>query len=212
MVLELAPHTVKGGGLAPGASIRCVYARLGNKFPVVSYEGEDEDHTEMTPEAVAVVAPVRCAENGSCWGSALEGRRGHRETLLGARDWLPQKQLVGTLVLGEEEGAAVAAVEGLPGCVVRSGEVEERGGSRDEAGDMPVMPIVEEAVHGGRPVDISEAAAEGGVGESAAPRLVYGGGAEDADRVVLREAEENFFDELARERRQRCHLWSRYER
>jgi hypothetical protein len=62
---------------------------------------------------------------------------------------------------------------------------------------------VEEAEHGGCAVELVEAAAEAGVGDGAAPGLANDGRAQEAGRVVGREAEENLFDKLVREHRRR---------
>ena len=70
--------------------------------------------------AVVVVAPVSCAEHG-CGGVAELERHGDRYALLGTRDWLPHQEFLST-VLREEEGAAMAAVDGLPEQAVRGGD------------------------------------------------------------------------------------------
>jgi hypothetical protein len=49
---------------------------------------------------------------------------GHRHKPPTARDWLPHEEFLWILALGEEEGTAVAGVEGPPGAVVRGGEGE----------------------------------------------------------------------------------------
>lgn len=138
---------------------------------------EEEDHEEGTPVAVAVVAPIRCADHGRVRRVAALVRRGHRYALLGASDWLPQEDFLSILALGDEEGAAVATVERPPGAAVRGGEGEGRGGGGDEAGDGIVGPVVEEAEHGGFPMELVEAAAEAVVGDGAAPGLADDGGA-----------------------------------
>jgi hypothetical protein len=176
---------------------------------------EDQDQLEGTPVAVAVVARIRCAEHGRGPGAALAqcGQVGQRYEPLAARDWLPHEELLCmSAALGVEEGAAVAAVEGPPGADVRGGEGEGRGGGGDEAGCVfgvgLVAPLVEDTENRGCPMELMEAAAEAGVGDGAAPGLADDGGAEDAGWVVGREAKENLFDELVRERRRRCfHGW-----
>lgn len=102
-----------------------------------------------------------------------------------ARDWLPDKEVLGTL---EEEGTAVAAVEGLPGAAVGGGQGEGGGGGGNESGDSVVFQVVEKAQHGGCPVERAEAAEEVGVGDDAAPGLADEGGAEEGGGVVRREA------------------------
>ena len=62
--------------------------------------------------AVVVVALVCCAEHGCRGVAELEGQ-GHSYVVLGTRDWLPNDEFFST-TLGEEEGAAMAAVDGLP--------------------------------------------------------------------------------------------------
>ena len=54
----------------------------------------------------------------------------------------------------------MAAVEDRPGAAIRGGEGEGRGGGGDEAGYFLVVPVVEEAEHGGCAVELVEAAAE----------------------------------------------------
>ena len=83
--------------------------------------------------AVVVVAPVSCAEHG-CGGVAELERHGDRYALLGTRDWLPHQEFLST-GLGEEEGTAMAAVDGTPEQAIWGGEGEWRRGGRDEGRD-----------------------------------------------------------------------------
>lgn len=157
-----------------------------------------------------MVTPVRCAEDGRGRGQRRLFvpvddiiRHGHGYALLGTRGWLPQEEFL-CITLGQEEGAAVAAVKGPPGAGVRSGEGEGRRGGGGEVGNAVVVTAVEEAEHGGCPVELVEAAAESGGGDGATPGLADEGGAEEAGRVVGREAEEDLFEDLVRDRRRRC--------
>uniref|UniRef100_A0A8R7UFC6 Uncharacterized protein n=1 Tax=Triticum urartu TaxID=4572 RepID=A0A8R7UFC6_TRIUA len=201
------------GRLAPGASVRRVYARrrdillLDGAFAYFFVvDGEDEDHAKGTSVAVAVVAAIRCAEHGGGCAATLECC-GHRYALLGTCDWLPHEEFLGVRALGvgQEEGAAVAAVDGLPEPAVGNGEGEWRCGGGDEIGH--VLVVVEIPEHRGCAVEIVEEAAEPTAGDDLAPGLADEGGTEEAGRVVGRDADEDLFYKLVREcwRRSWCH-------
>lgn len=102
------------------------------------------------------------------------------DSLSSADDGVPDEEAPGVEVL--EEHAAVAAVEHIAVTVVGGGRAERRGGDEDR-----VPP--EDAEDGRRPVERAVAGREGGVGEGAAPGLADGRGADEARRVVGREAE-----------------------
>jgi len=73
---------------------------------------------------------------------------------------------------------------------------------------VPALLVVEEAQHGGRPVEDAVLAEESAVQDKAAPALADQGGAHEARRVGRREAEEDLADEVVHEprRQRRRHL------
>jgi hypothetical protein len=108
---------------------------------------------------------------------------------------------------GDEECAAVAAVEDEPAREVAAGGAAGGGvvGDGTSAVGKASTHDAEEADDGGRPVERAVAVAEGGVGEDAAPALGGEGGAEEARRVVRREAEEDLNDDVVHQlRRHGC--------
>ena len=137
--------------------------------------------------AFVVVAPVCCAEHGCRGVAELEGQ-GHSYAELGTRDWLPNDEFFGT-TLGEEEGTAVAAVDGLLEQAVGGGEGERRRGGRDEGRDGLIVPVMKNPEHGGRWMEIVEAAPEPALGDGLAPGLADEGRTEEAGGVVGRDAE-----------------------
>lgn len=99
--------------------------------------------------------------------------------------------------------------------VVGAGQTGGEGWCRHEAGDADIVVVVfvdviaEEAEDRGYSMEPSEPAAEADVGDEAASALADEGCANEACRVVRRQAEEDLFDELIYQRR--CHpcLWRR---
>ena len=104
---------------------------------------------------------------------------------------------VGTVSIAKKD-KAVAGVESSPTMVVGTGKAGG-GQGRDEAGGGGAKDVADEAQHGGSgavEVELAEAAAEASAGDEAAPWLADEGGADEARRVVRREAEEHIFHEL----------------
>lgn len=99
-----------------------------------------------------------------------------------------------------EEDAAVARV--LRAQAALDGAARAERGRGDEAGGEAVAApgVAEEAEHGGRAVEGDEPAAEGGVGDQAAPPLAGDGGAREARGVGRRQAEEDLLHDLVRQR------------
>ncbi|KQJ89139.1 hypothetical protein BRADI_4g23722v3 [Brachypodium distachyon] len=123
------------------------------------------------------------------WGNTKTTRKGPPRQPLSAAQTLPvigvpDEEVVSAIALGEDKRVAVAAIA-LDG----DGEGESGGGE-----------VVEEAHKKGLPVARVEEAEDFGVGEAAAPWLADGGGAEEARRLVRREAEEDLPRRARRER------------
>ena len=104
-----------------------------------------------------------------------------------------------------EEDAAVAGVYHVAAGMVEGARAE--GGGADEPSEETIageFQVEEEAQHGRHPVERAIAAEEGGVGEEAAPGLADGRAANEAPRVVRREAEEDLRDDVVRQIQQRA--------
>lgn len=113
-----------------------------------------------------------------------------------------------------EEDAAMAAVEDAPAGEIVERLPGERGGCHSEDEDWheswPVtdsvdVVFVEETQQWRRSVEGAVMAAEGGVGEEAAPALTDHGGAREGCGVVRREAEEDLLEELGHQLRRLRH-------
>ena len=85
------------------------------------------------------------------------------------------------------------------GEVAASGTWRAEGGGGHEGGHCSLVP--EEAKHGGPRVELTESVAEAGVRDDAAPTLADKGGADEACRVVRRDAEEDRLHEFIHQRR-----------
>jgi hypothetical protein len=186
-------------------------------------ERPDEGHAEVPPVAIEVVATfhfhVGGAEHRSVEVAAVgEGRRlGPRQEAALVRQGvpddevqdppLPRARVVG---LGDEEGAAAAAVEHEPPRELAAGGAAVVGVDGDEAGveRRVVMHGVDEAEDGGA-VQLAVEAAEVPVGDDAAPAPADDGGAEKARDVVGRDAEQDVADDVVRQVLVRRHRWVR---
>ncbi|KQK21131.2 hypothetical protein BRADI_1g58952v3 [Brachypodium distachyon] len=159
--------------------------------------------------AAGVVAALSGAEHRRA-GAQSEGHvdvgRGHVAPV--ARQGVPDEEVPRDILdsggRGDEEGAAVAAVDGEPAGKEVIGGAE--GGGGDETVGGGDETVTEEPQHGRRPVELEVAAAESAAGDDAAPRPADGGGADEVVWLVRRQAEEDLLEELVQQcRRQRRH-------
>jgi hypothetical protein len=129
-------------------------------------------------------------------------RQQGKSRTLTPRDWIPNHEgIIPVLPLmvpahAVEEDAAMACVD-RPVVEAGGGRAEE--GAGDVAGPWPAA--AEEAEYRGRPVELTEPAAESGVGDDAAPALADERGVEEVRGVVRWNAEEDLLHELVHQRR-----------
>jgi len=150
-------------------------------------------------EVVAVAAPFARGRSAEHRHAPTVERGRHVQPPPLTRDGAPYEELILILLAGgvAEEDAAVAGVAHVAAGVVEGARAE--GGGADEPREETTageFQVEDEAQHGRHPVERAVAAKEGGVGEEAAPGLADGRAANEAPRVVRREAEEDLRDEL----------------
>ena len=163
--------------------------------------------------AVEVVAAFSGAEHRGAAGAVGHPvNAGLAQTVVVARDGVPDEEIHIPALQHVDEYAAVAAVEGARVATVgaRVGEGGHRCGGGEAQGAVPLGDLapLEEAEEGRGTVEGAVLAAEVRVAEDAESRLADEGGAEEVLGLVGREAEEDLGDDVVDQRRRRA--WRRH--
>ena len=140
--------------------------------------------------------------------------QGLAQTVVVARDGVPDEEIHIPALQHVDEYAAVAAVEGARVATVgaRVGEGGHRCGGGEAQSAVPLGDLapLEEAEEGRGSVEGAVLAAEVRVAEDAESRLADEGGAEEVLGLVGREAEEDLGGDIVDQRRRRA--WRRHGR